>query len=675
MDRWMKRAGIGLLVSSPLCMIPNAAFGAWPGDPLLNVPVCTAEGDQNGPVIVTDGSGGVIVCWSDLRSGSWDVYAQHVLADGEVDPAWPTDGLGVCTLPGLQGCGPVVSDGNGGVIVSWVHLSEDGADSDIYVQHLLAGGSVDAGWPTNGRLVSAAPGPQIGHVLITDGAGGAIVAWVDDGPGNADDIYAHRVLANGVLDPAWTTNGTAVCTEIGFQWGLAVASDGAGGAIVNWNDFRTGIDYDIYSQHVFGNGAIDPAWPVDGLALCSAVGHQGNANVIQDETGGAFAVWNDYRSGTDFDVYAHHVLSNGTVDPRWPIDGNVVCAVAKDQSLPMLVTDCSGGVIVCWMDRRHEPDVAEDPDDIYAQHILESGAIDPMWPPEGLALCVMIRDQESPSMVSDGAGGAIVVWRDERTDAFGNHPDIYAQRALAGGLVDSRWPENGVAICTAVGMQLTPVAATDGVGGAILSWWDYRSGSNFDIYAQRVESDGTLGEDVAAGACCTPEGSCSVTSELECQTPDVWQGDGTICQPNSCPQPGACCLVTFCTVLPESECQSFGGTYQGDSVACVDSLCITSAVDDPPAEPPDGVRISPNPTRGGTTVSFAVPVADYVSVAVFDAAGRIVRTLTDRSHGAGIVSLSWDGRDSSGREVPAGGYFVRITTERGTVARQIVLRK
>ncbi|MEW6199299.1 MAG: kelch repeat-containing protein [Planctomycetota bacterium] len=75
------------------------------------------------------------------------------------------------------------------------------------------------------------------------------------------------------------------------------------------------------------------------------------------------------------------------------------------------------------------------------------------------------------------------------------------------------------------------------------------------------------------GACCAPDGSCAVTAELECV--GVWQGPGTSCEPNPCPQPtGACCFPAGqCQVLEEAECLSGGGIWQGPGVPCEPDPC------------------------------------------------------------------------------------------------------
>ena len=61
------------------------------------------------------------------------------------------------------------------------------------------------------------------------------------------DIYAQRVNAAG--SPQWTADGVALCTAANDQRDPTIVSDGAGGAIVTWDDRRNG-GYDIYAQHV-----------------------------------------------------------------------------------------------------------------------------------------------------------------------------------------------------------------------------------------------------------------------------------------------------------------------------------------------------------------------------------------------------------------------------------------
>jgi hypothetical protein len=83
----------------------------------------------------------------------------------------------------------------------------------------------------------------------------------------------------------------------------------------------------------------------------------------------------------------------------------------------------------------------------------------------------------------------------------------------------------------------------------------------------------------------------------------------------------------------------------------------------------------PNPVVDALQVSYVVITSTKVSVEVFDAAGRLVRTLADGAADPGYHSVLWDGKDAHDRTVSAGVYFVHFNTdEYRTVEKAILLR-
>ena len=80
---------------------------------------------------------------------------------------------------------------------------------------------------------------------------------------------------------------------------------------------------------------------------------------------------------------------------------------------------------------------------------------------------------------------------------------------------------------------------------------------------------------------------------------------------------------------------------------------------------------APNPFTASTVIRFQVPEASKVELAIFDLAGRRVRTLAGEPFEAGDHALVWDGRDDAGRLVPAGIYFTRVAVGRAVEARRI----
>lgn len=77
------------------------------------------------------------------------------------------------------------------------------------------------------------------------------------------------------------------------------------------------------------------------------------------------------------------------------------------------------------------------------------------------------------------------------------------------------------------------------------------------------------------GACCAEDGTCSIKTPADCT--GTYQGDGTTCSPNPCPQPiltGACCQSDgTCSVQTEADCDAALGTYQGNHTDCDPNPC------------------------------------------------------------------------------------------------------
>jgi hypothetical protein len=99
----------------------------------------------------------------------------------------------------------------------------------------------------------------------------------------------------------------------------------------------------------------------------------------------------------------------------------------------------------------------------------------------------------------------------------------------------------------------------------------------------------------------------------------------------------------------------------------IGSVPIRSTYDDetvsvPESRPEDFVtmRAAPNPFTNGSTLHFALASREHVSLAVFDASGRLVRRLVRGELAAGPHAFEWDGRDAGGRDAAIGIYFVKL---------------
>jgi hypothetical protein len=108
------------------------------------------------------------------------------------------------------------------------------------------------------------------------------------------------------------------------------------------------------------------------------------------------------------------------------------------------------------------------------------------WTEHGMTICSRWISSSTPQVVYDDRGGAIVVWSDDQSGS----PDIYAQHVDSDGEI--LWAENGIPVSAALQAQYNPAICSDGEGGVLVGWSDYRNG-NYDIYAQRMERNGYWG--------------------------------------------------------------------------------------------------------------------------------------------------------------------------------------
>jgi hypothetical protein len=330
------------------------------------VAICTAAGGQKiYPRIVSDGAGGAIVTWWDRRNGynRGDIYAQRISGDGGV--LWTADGVAVCVDSTDQQAPAAVSDGAGGAVIAWRDLRTEGFSGDIYAQRISAGGAPQ--WATDGVAVCTASNDQANTTIASDGAGGAVLAWTDS-RGGSSKTYAQRISGTGAAQ--WTGDGVALCTGVGNEWTPAIAPDSAGGAIVVWRDDRF-FDVnggDVYAQRVSAAGAIQ--WSAPGVTVCNNIyGNQIYPQIIADGAGGAVVTWEDYRGGDYYaaDVYARKLTAAGAL--QWTFSGAAISTATGGQTIPTIASDGGGGAIIAWQDSRNGYD------DIYAQRVLSDGQL------------------------------------------------------------------------------------------------------------------------------------------------------------------------------------------------------------------------------------------------------------------------------------------------------------
>jgi len=81
----------------------------------------------------------------------------------------------------------------------------------------------------------------------------------------------------------------------------------------------------------------------------------------------------------------------------------------------------------------------------------------------------------------------------------------------------------------------------------------------------------------------------------------------------------------------------------------------------------------PNPFNPRTTIEYSIPARMEVTFEIYNLLGQKIYETGRASMAAGGHSIAWDGKDNSGREVPSGIYFYRLTAGEYCQTKKMVL--
>jgi hypothetical protein len=294
--------------------------------------------------------------------------------------------------------------------------------------------------------------------------GEMMVVWYDERNSYDYQIFGHLFdyLGNPVGDDFLINDFTG-----NYAYEPAIAACG-NGFVVTWYDYRNGQE-DIYAQRYTSTGTA-----VGGNFLVNDVASYCYSPSIAANDSGFVIAWYDYRSWSSYDIYAQRYDASGTA-----MGGNFLVnddVSGYDQYYPSVAVSDSGFVIT-WDDIRSGSGW-----DIYAQRFKANG--------DTLGGNFKVNDGGSnnpwcPSVAANG-NGFMVAWYDYRN----GNGDIYAQSFdAAGDTLGGNFLVNDDATSyDQYTWGASNVASTD--SGFVITWYDYRSGSYWDAYAQRYDATG-----------------------------------------------------------------------------------------------------------------------------------------------------------------------------------------
>ena len=497
-----------IVLSVPEQVIARSAFPAVL-DPVISAeravdtPVAGPSGASSGSPSVAFSGSQFLVVWRDSRSGRSDIYGTRVSNTGAI---LDTGALAINAAAGTQD-NPTVAFANGEYVVVWEDYKSPAADPDLAAARVTTTGTVtQLGYI--GATTAAETKPRLGQrgteaLLVFERGGSDVVAARYSGGafGSAFDVAA-------TLDTENAPN---------------VAANPAGDYLVTFSQGAT--DANLRGQLVTSAGALNGA----SFDISAAEGAQ-TQGAAAFANGNFIVVW----ANGEVDIYGTRVSTTGVaLDTRLqsglPVGGIPLVANITQELSPTigcLATSC----LVAWQDRRNFETLGYD---VYSQTFNTD--LTPAT--TAAAVSAAVRYQSTPNAVA-ASNRYMVVWEDDRDLveyvygarvstanvlqdpngillARGNNRQIapFVARGSANWLTgwsDSRVVGNNImgvrvsnavqtldttalAISNAPDWQDTPAGAFSGLASMdFLVAWSDRRGADYDIYAARVTSAGSI---------------------------------------------------------------------------------------------------------------------------------------------------------------------------------------
>lgn len=327
-------------------------------------------GLQENPAVAGDNAGGAYVVWEEKRYNLKSIYAQRVLASGLVAPGWPDTGLLVSTRSSsIDNLAPVVVlDGSGGCYCVWYQIGQGITTHvwTVFAQRINPDATRPVGWIDGGQIVAFGPGDNGRPAAVGDGSGGVYVTWIDyRSEGTSSAVYLQRFNADGTAP--WGSPRDAALAVGKKEW-VQIVSDGSGGTVVGWLDYRDIPGPGMYVKRMTANGVASPGWDPGGYFLDIAPYPNGPSAMVPDGAAGAIVA----VAGGNY-IRASRVAGN--LSTIWV--NRVLSSSTPQKEPPRAVPDGLGGAVVIW------EDFGLGSKTIHAQRVTAAGAIAAGWPANG----------------------------------------------------------------------------------------------------------------------------------------------------------------------------------------------------------------------------------------------------------------------------------------------------
>ena len=683
-----------------LLLLPLGVNAQWSSDPLQNLGIAVANGDQALPKMVETSDGGCYISWFDNRSGDYCIYMQYLNSQGEFQ--WTPNGMLISDhtqMSWLVDYDMTIDQNDNAVVVFSDMRSGGSNDLDVFAYKIAPDGSFL--WGPDGVGLSETinsnfePAPKV----TATSEGNFVVGWLKSG--TSDVLCFQKISADGQV--MWSESG--IIFSGGPDESLSapdLVQAENDDVIALWKN-STGPPWApttlLYTQKLDSDGR--PAWNPAGVLIYNLGGISAWTYplIYPDENGGAFYTWYDSPAG-EFNVWVQHVDADGNL--VFPMNGvqastNSIDRLHMNPTLSYL--PLSEELYVFWV----ETNGGQSQYGVYGQKFSTQG--NRLWTDSGHEFIGLGGDQIS-FVRSTPAGESLFIGYFESQSTLNTAVNTFKIDPDGNML----WNPQALSSATLGGKDdLLMVVNTE--NRAFLAWDDSRN-DNGDIYAQNINPDGSLGNQLPSTIVVTltpvnppiiiPSNGGAFDFNIEIanngtapETFDIWtmatlpggvefgplidvpnfnlnaglsvDRDRTQNVPMGAPSGNYtydAYVGDYPNVVIAEDHFPFEKLSESDKGLSIPNWkCWGEDFAENPSEfktPSPGRFIlhpnHPNPFNPETIISFSLSEASEISLSVYDIQGREIVELFEGWQSAGLHEVSFNGEDLAG-----GVYFARLT--------------
>lgn len=669
------------------------------GDKLWNpdgVAISTAEFNQEGARLSSDGAGGVFIVWDDHRNGNSpneDIYAQRLSADGVA--LWEEGGKAICNAAYKQNSG-LIKVSQDMVYINWMDIRNGSVG--IYYQVVDFDGNtqlqedgVQVFWGLSGDV------PQ-GKYQIFPRQNDVIIVWEDTRFADVGSRVYYQILdpdGNAVLE----TNGVPITLDHeGSQDRVsATLSDNDELAVV-WRDNRLGYSQ-VYAQLISSDGT--RAWDDNGLKIIDESVHSDSQTEprISYYNDSFYIGWREWfftMYGARYQVYGQRI-QNG--ERLWDPAGVEISLPQNEYEDTENQLDAIVNDVYLWV--RFDPMLHTSQIMVKKVNADDGSAATPLWGDTGIfaGLYTNAPRQLHPEMIITPSDHISVLWRDQREGFFKyfhqlftpEGEKLYASEGIPLTGSDSEQDFIGLANTNTGTISVWAEVGPDGEHDVkAKKYFTYPDVSNWDdegifvVERERAQSQPTItafdgGGSLVAWTEFFTEDSDIFYNFLNPNGSTVFGNEGSMLCDNIKSQymPTATTMNNNAYVVWADGLSSGKTEILGLYAQKVSNQTI-STHDQSNAPALNRFELSqnyPNPFNPTTTIALNMAQSEKLELSIYNSKGQLVRRLHSGDLVQGDHIFVWNGKDSRGNSVASGVYFYKAESGSQSQIKKMLLMK